>query len=62
MKQMKSYRMSDIDLGMIDRIKERTGIETDTQIIREAIKWLYTSIEYDRKPLYLTGEDLLDKS
>lgn len=61
MKQMKSYRMRDIDLGMIDRIKERTGIETDTQVIREAIKWLYTSIEYDRKPLYLITEGHLDK-
>lgn len=55
MKQMKSYRMDDTILGMIDWIKEHTCIKTDTRVINEAITWLYYSLkEENNGPTYLT--------
>lgn len=63
MKQMKSYRMRDIDLEAIQRIKDMTKLETDTEVIKKAIWWLEMSLRCDKKPWgILKDEDHLDKS
>lgn len=63
MKTMVSYRMRDIDLEAIDRIKEMTTLETSTEVIREAIWWLEMSLRREKKPMsILKVEYLPDKS
>lgn len=62
MKTMKSYRMKEIDLDAIKRIKEITKLETDTKVISYAIWWLEMSIRCDHKPSpIIKDEYLLDK-
>lgn len=63
MTTMKSYRMREIDLDAIERIKGMTKLESDTDVIKEAIWWLEMSLRCDKKPWgLLKDEDHLDKS
>lgn len=45
MKTMKSYRMDDTILGMIDKIKKTMNISTDTKTIELAIIELYYKLK-----------------
>lgn len=60
MKVMKSYRMDDTLLGMMDYIKENTKLETDTEIIRIAITNLWLDIQSKRPEIgYIFKDEYL---
>lgn len=65
MKTMKSYRIDDTILGMINKLKKDFRIKTDTGIIEYAIMNLYyetyTKMERIRASQQTINEDLLDK-
>lgn len=64
MKQMKSYRMGDVELAMIDRIKQTTKLKTDTDVISFAIMNLYYEqmVGKEETEEYARVEDLRDRS
>lgn len=63
MKIMKSYRLDDTELGMIDYIKKNTKLDTDTAVIINAIISLYLDVITKKEEIkyLLKDEDLLDK-